>query len=53
MAPPPSFTIQVEEDSQEKLLQDIPGVHTRPLWTQMNVLVPPRPKPKAIAHKWE
>ncbi|GFZ44266.1 hypothetical protein JCM24511_01988 [Saitozyma sp. JCM 24511] len=53
MAPPPSFTIQVEDDSQEKLLQDIPGVHTRPLWTQMNVLVPPVPKPKAIAHKWE
>ncbi|WWC99986.1 hypothetical protein V866_006895 [Kwoniella sp. B9012] len=51
--PPPAYTINVENDNQEKLLADIPSVDAKPLWKQMSVLVPPRPTPKAIAHKWE
>ncbi len=49
---PEAFSLKVENDSQEKLLADLPTVHTLPLWKQMSVLVPAKPKPKAIAHKW-
>ncbi|WVW82637.1 hypothetical protein I302_104648 [Kwoniella bestiolae CBS 10118] len=51
--PPPAYSINVEDDSQDKLLGDIPLINVKPLWKQMSVLVPPRPKPRAIAHKWE
>lgn len=50
--PPPDYKITVKDDTQAQLLEDIPGVHTRPLWTQMSVLVPPKPGPKAVVHKW-
>jgi gentisate 1,2-dioxygenase len=50
--PPIAHTIQVANDDQDKLLNDIPTVNTLPLWKQMSVLVPPRPGPKAIPHKW-
>lgn len=53
LAPPKAFAITVEDDSQEKLLEQLPSVNTLPLWKQMSVLVPPRPRPKAAAHKWE
>jgi len=53
LAPPKPSTISVENDTQEKLLNELPSVNTLPLWKQMNVLVPPQPKPKAAAHKWE
>jgi gentisate 1,2-dioxygenase len=50
--PPAAYTIEVQNDTQQRLLADIPNVHTRPLWTQMSVLVPPKPGPKAAPHKW-
>lgn len=49
---PPSYTISVDDDSQEKLLNDLPSIDAQPLWKQMSVLVPAKPKPKAVAHKW-
>jgi gentisate 1,2-dioxygenase len=51
-APPAPYKIEVEDDSQDKLLGDLPGVDAMPLWKQMSVLVPARPKPKAVPHKW-
>jgi gentisate 1,2-dioxygenase len=53
MQSPTPYTINIEHDSQEKLLSDIPGVNALALWKQMTVLVPPMPRPKAVAHKWE
>lgn len=50
--PPQPYTIKVENDTQEKLLADIPSVQTYSLWNQMGVMVPPRPNPKVIPHKW-
>lgn len=52
MASPPSYSVTIERDSQDKLLEDIPNVAALPLWKQMSVLVPARPKPKAVVHKW-
>lgn len=51
-APPPSYVISVDDDSQERLLGDLPNVAAMPLWKQMSVLVPARPKPKAVPYKW-
>lgn len=53
LAPPKTYSISVEDDTQEKLLDTLPTIDTLPLWKQMNILVPPRPKPEAAAHKWE
>jgi gentisate 1,2-dioxygenase len=52
LQPPLAHTIHIENDSQERLLSEIPHVAALPLWKQMSVLVPARPKPKAVAHKW-
>ena len=53
MQPPPATTVDIVNDSHEKLLEDIVSKHVDPLWTQMNALVPPTPQPKSVPHKWE
>ena len=51
-SPPPAYQIEIDNDSQDQLLTDLPSVAALPLWKQMSVLVPARPKPKAVPHKW-
>jgi len=53
LTPPPAHTIAVENDTQEKLIEDIKAHNIEPLWTKMARLNPPTPEPKAIAHKFE
>lgn len=53
LAPPEAHTIDVIDDTPEKLLNDIKDVGVQTLWTRMAKLNPPTPAPKAIAHKWE
>jgi gentisate 1,2-dioxygenase len=53
LAAPPLHELTIENDSQERLLEDIKAVNVEPLWTKMTKLNPPTPAPKAIAHKFE
>lgn len=53
LSPPAAHTVTVPDDSQEKLLEDLPALHAEPLWAKMAKLNPPTPAPKAIAHKFE
>lgn len=34
-------------------LQELPSQHLEPLWSQMNVMVPPTPAPVAKPHIWK
>jgi gentisate 1,2-dioxygenase len=51
-SPPYPYNITVPDDSQDRLLGDLPNVAAMPLWKQMSVLVPAQPKPKAVPYKW-
>lgn len=47
----------IEKDStapkeMEKFLSVLPSQHLEPLWSQMNAMVPPTPKPVAKPHMW-
>ncbi|CRK12973.1 hypothetical protein BN1723_009883 [Verticillium longisporum] len=48
---------QSADDSETKEMQDflseLPSQHLEPLWSQMNVMVPPNPNPTAKAHMWK
>ncbi|RXG42336.1 hypothetical protein VDGE_09609 [Verticillium dahliae] len=48
---------QAADDSETKEMQDflseLPSQHLEPLWSQMNVMVPPSPNPTAKAHMWK
>jgi gentisate 1,2-dioxygenase len=39
-------------DTAEKVIADLNGTHTLPLWAQMAKLNPPLPNPKCIPHLW-
>jgi gentisate 1,2-dioxygenase len=39
-------------DSAERLIQELEGTNTLPLWAQMTKLNPPLPNPKCIPHIW-
>lgn len=45
------------DDQQAKAmndyLQQLPAQHLEPLWSQMNVMVPPTPAPVAKPHIWK
>ena len=43
---------QTENDSIERLLEDISSTNTKPLWAQMTKLNPPLPNPKSIPFVW-
>ena len=39
-------------DETQKLISDLEGTHTLPLWAQMAKYNPPAPNPTAIPHIW-
>ena len=43
----------MQEDSPERLMTDLKGTDTLPLWAQMAKLNPPEPNPKTIPHIWK
>ncbi|KAG7143692.1 Gentisate 1 like protein [Verticillium longisporum] len=42
-----------ETKEMEDFLSVLPSQHLEPLWSQMNVMVPPNPNPTAKAHMWK
>ena len=42
----------VQEDSTDRLVSDLNGTNTLPLWAQMAKLNPPEPNPGCIPHVW-
>ncbi|KAH6695000.1 RmlC-like cupin domain-containing protein [Plectosphaerella plurivora] len=42
-----------ESEEMKKFLSVLPSQHLEPLWSQMNTMVPPTPKPTALAHMWK
>lgn len=53
MSPSAVLTAPTENDSANKLLHDLEGSDTLPLWSQMTRLNPPAPNPTAVPHVWE
>lgn len=41
-----------QEDSADRLITDLEGTDTLPLWAQMAKLNPPKPTPQCIPHIW-
>jgi gentisate 1,2-dioxygenase len=39
-------------DSSARLISELNGTHTLPLWVQMAKLNPPEPNPQCIPHIW-
>jgi gentisate 1,2-dioxygenase len=39
-------------DSAERLIRELDGTNTLPLWAQMTKLNPPLPNPKCVPHIW-
>ncbi|RNJ59611.1 hypothetical protein D7B24_001786 [Verticillium nonalfalfae] len=42
-----------ETKEMQEFLSVLPSQHLEPLWSQMNVMVPPSPNPTAKAHMWK
>ena len=43
----------IEADSAERLMAELEGTHTLPLWTQMAKLNPHEPNPRTVPHIWK
>ena len=41
-----------EADSAQKLINELDGTNTLPLWAQMTKLNPPLPNPRCVPHIW-
>lgn len=43
----------IQADSADRLISELDGTHTLPLWTQMAKLNPPEPNPRTVPHIWK
>ncbi|KAF4984055.1 hypothetical protein FZEAL_668 [Fusarium zealandicum] len=48
----PSRPLDGEAAEMESYLSKLPAQHLEPLWSQMNMMVPPTPNPTAKPHMW-
>lgn len=42
-----------ETEEMKNYLSELPFKHLEPLWSQMNMMVPPTPRPTAKPHMWK
>lgn len=42
-----------ETEEMKNFLSVLPSKHLEPLWSQMNMMVPPTPRPTAKPHMWK
>lgn len=47
-----SSRMSAVSDSSERLISELDGTHTLPLWVQMAKLNPPEPNPRCTPHLW-
>lgn len=47
-----SSRVSAVPDSSERLISELDGTHTLPLWVQMAKLNPPEPNPGCTPHVW-